>query len=688
MKRALLAASVFALMAGTVAITVPVVVAAPAPTTTVSVPEKADNFQLTDQTRLAHELYYFKAAPAIVVMTQSNGSKLSRTAAAELEKLQAAYKAKGVLFYMLNSNLSDTRDAAAAEAKAQGFDIPVLMDEYQLVGESLGVKTEGEVFVINPKDGFRIAYHGPLDERFNAAAPNVKAAAKDAYAANAIDAVLAGTAVARSRIDVKVGKAVAFPERARAQDFAKISYSKDVAPILQQKCVTCHQKGGIAPFAMDSYEVVKGFAPMIRESVRTDRMPPYFADPHIGKFKNDQAMTTQQTKTLVHWLEAGAPRGTGEDVLKTHAGEAPEWPSYLGKPDVIVDIPSFDVPAKGIVAYQNQRVDNPFKEDTWLKAISIKPGDRSVLHHVVSNWSPDPKLPRSKLPGGSVGSYTPGAEAQIMGDNAGAPVPAGGKLNFQMHYTTTGKTATDKTQVGFYTMKAPPKFIKRSTVIGDFALSIPAGESRHKEIAYLTAPADMYLYTLYPHAHYRGYHVELKQKTPDGKETMLLSLPKYDFNWQRDYDPVEPLLVKKGTKLIATWVYDNSPANRTLHLETKDDAGAPLPSYTNNVTWGEQTYQEMMYFRVNYRWADETVDNVRNDLQQQLMSTQMIGSLDDNADDLIQPEELRGPMASMKARFADLDLDKNGGLDAKEFAGGNSGAARFARPSAEDTPDL
>jgi hypothetical protein len=601
--------------------------------------------------------------------------------------LQAAYKARGVLFYMLNSNLSDTRDAAAAEAKSQGFDIPILIDELQLVGESLGVQKEGEVFVIEPKSGFKIAYHGPLDERFNKASPNLKAAAKEAYAANAIDAVLAGKAVATSRVDVKAGKAIAFPERAKAADFSKISYATDIAPILQDKCVSCHQKGGIAPFAMDSYEVIKGFAPMIRESVRTDRMPPYFADPHIGQFKNDQALTPKQTKTLIHWLEAGAPRGAGPDVLKEQAGEAPEWPAYLGKPDVVVDIPAFDVPATGIVAYQNQRVDNPFKEDTWLKAISIKPGDRSVLHHVVSNWSPDPKLPRSKLPGGSVGSYTPGAEAQVMGDGAGAPVPAGGKLNFQMHYTTTGKASTDKTQVGFYTMKAPPKYIKRSTVIGDFALQIPAGEARHKEVAYLTFPADAYLYTLYPHAHYRGYHVELKQKTPDGKETMLLSLPKYDFNWQRDYDPVEPILVKAGTKLIATWVYDNSPDNKTLHKETKDPTGSPIASYTSDVRWGEQTFQEMMYFRVNYRWADESVDNIRNDLQSKLMSSMSIGALDDNADDLVQIDELRGPMAGMKARFADLDLDKNGGLDAKEMSAGNAVPA-FARPSAEDNPDL
>jgi hypothetical protein len=684
MKRALMASTVAAALLGAAAIAT-VAIAAPAPTTVVSVPERADNFQLTDHTRLAHELHYFKTAPAIVLMTQSNGSKLSRNAAAELEKLQASYKAKGVLFYMMNSNLGDTRDATAAEAKAQGFDIPVLMDEYQLVGESLGVQKEGEVFVIDPKNGFKVAYHGPLDDRFAKPTPNPKAKVGDAYTAKAIDAVLAGKPVAAPRVDVKAGKTIAFPERARAADFAKISYSKDIAPILQDKCVTCHQKGGIAPFAMDSYEIVKGFAPTMRETIRTDRMPPYFADPHIGQFRNDQGMTAKQTKTLVHWLEAGAPRGDGPDVLKENAGVAPEWPSYLGKPDVIVDIPAFNVPATGIVQYQNQRVENPFKEDTWLKAISIKPGDRSVLHHVVSNHMPDPKLPRSKVPGGSVGSYTPGAEAQVIADGAGAPVPGGGKLNFQMHYTTTGKPSTDRTQVGFYTLKAPPKFIKRSTVIGDFGMVIPAGEARHTEIAYLTFPADAYLYTLYPHAHYRGYHVELKQKTPDGKETMLLSLPKYDFNWQRDYDPVEPILVKAGTKLIATWVFDNSTNNKTLHKETKDAEGSPIASYTVDVQTGEQTYQEMMYFRVNYRWADETVDNIRNDLQTKLMQSMSIGMLDDNADDLIQKDEMKGAMASMKARFDDLDVDHNGGLNAKELAAGGGGS--FVRVPL-DQPDL
>ena len=648
MKRALLASTMAVAIAGVATVIGFSAVAAPAPSITVSVPERADNFQLTDHTRLSHELHYFKDAKAIVLMSQINGSDVSRKAAAELEKLKASYADKGVLFYMINSK--DKRDAAAAEAKSQGFDIPILVDELQLVGESLGVQREGEIFVVDPKNSFKIAYHGPLKET-----------------AAAIDAVVSGKAVANARIEVKSGATIAFPERARSAEFKNISYSKDITPILQDKCVTCHQKGGIAPFAMDSYDVVKTMAPMIRESVRAERMPPYFADPHIGKFQNDQGMTAAQTKTLIHWIEAGAPRGAGEDFLKTKAGEAPEWPSYLGKPDVIVDLPEFHVPATGIVEYQNQKVDNPFKDDTWLRAISVKPGDRTVVHHVVSNHVPDPNRPKAKIPGGSVGSYTPGAEAQVIAKDAGAPVPGGGKLNFQMHYTTTGKAATDRTQIGFYTLKAPPKYIKRSTVIFDFGLQIPAGEARHKEVAYITAPADMYIYTLYPHAHYRGYHVELMKKTPDGKEEMMLSLPKYDFNWQRDYDPVEPILVKKGTKLIATWVFDNSTNNKKLNASNKDSEGSPIASYNDVVRTGEQSHQEMMYFRINYRWADETVDNVRSDLQQQLMASASFGMIDDNYDGLIQENELKGMLASLKPRFKALDTDNSGALDPEEL---------------------
>ena len=643
-----------ALMAATVATHASAPAASPA-----AVGAHVDDFQLTSAADLmAYQLYYYRYAPAVVLMSRVEGSKVSAAAAAKLETFKAKYAEQGVLFLMIDSSLGQSREAAAAQAAKEKLTIPVLMDEQQLVGESLGVKREAEVFVLDPKS-WRVAYHGPVENT-----------------AQAVDAVMAKSAPAITQAAVITGKTIAFPGEAMKADFAKISYSHDVAPILQQKCAACHISGGIGPFPMDSYEVIKGFAPMIRETVRTQRMPPYFADPHIGVFKNDQGLTGVQKATLVHWVEAGAPRGDGPDPLLENKGKvAPAWPVSLGQPDVIVDLPAFKVPASGLVEYQWDRVPNPFKENTWLKAISIRPGDRRVLHHVVSQWSPNPGDPTAKIPGGSVGSYTPGAEAQIIPADAGAPIPAGGKLNFQMHYTTMGKESVDTTKVGFYTLKTEPKYIKRSMVIAAPGLYIPAGEARHKEVAYMTFPADAYLYTLYPHAHYRGMHVELKQRTPDGRETMLLALPKYDFNWQRDYDPIQPILVKAGTKLIATWVYDNSdhnPAN---------------PDAKRNVTWGEQTPDEMMYFRVNYRWADETVEHIRPDLDAKLRASELIGGLDSNLDGFIEPEELKGPLARLKPRFAALDKNHDGKLDASELTAVN--IFQMARSkNKDDNPDL
>jgi len=398
---------------------------------------------------------------------------------------------------------------------------------------------------------------------------------------------------------------------------------------------------------------------MIREAVMVDRMPPWDADPHVGKWSNDTALTPEQSKRLIHWIEAGAPRGTGDDILKTQEGQAPDWPAELGQPDVIVQLPQFSVPASGAVEYQSMQVANPFEGDAWLRAVAFKPGARTVLHHITSSYSADRTAPKARLPGSSVGSFVPGAGIQLYNEGTGAPVPAGGKLRYSMHYTPTGKAATDATQVGYYLLKTPPEVIRRAAVISDAGLRIPAGEARHKEISYLEFPADAVLYSVHPHAHYRGFQVELVQKTPDGKTTPLLSVPKYDFNWQLDYDLAEPLLVKAGTKLIVTWVYDNSTNN----------LANPDPKV--EVTSGEQSWEEMMYFRVNYRWADETSSNVRDDLQAQLIATRAIGSIDDNIDGKVQIGELRGTVATMKARFADLDLNKDGGLDAKEFAAGS-----------------
>lgn len=659
MNKLIITTAMAAVLAG--AVSVVSVQAAPAEQ---AIPERVGEFQLTDTNRLAHDLNYFKYASAIVFMSQTNGSKLSRDAAAELAKLQAAYKDRGVVFYMINSNTGDTREATAAEAAANQFAVPVLMDDLQLVGESLGVKREGEIFVVAPrKDGFHIVYHGPLDDRFAKASYNPKAKPKDAYAAKAIDAVLSGGAVAKARVTVAAGKEIAFAARPKATD---ISYHDTIAPMLQSKCVSCHQKGGIGPFAMNSYDVIKGYAPMIKESVMGRRMPPWFADRHVGTWANDMGLSASETRTLIHWIDAGAPRGVGEDILQTQAGEAPEWPAALGKPDIVLKLPSYDIPATGVIPYKRATVDNPFPSDVYIRAIAFKPTARPVLHHITSGYVPDPKQP-AKIPSSSVGSFVPGAGIQIYQDGIGAPVPVGGKFSYSLHYTSTGKAMTDETEIGYYFTKQTPEIIRREAIISDAGINIPAGEARHREVSYLLLPADITLYSVHPHAHFRGYQMEMTAVTPDGKETPILSVPKYDFNWQLDYDLKAPMTIKAGTKMVVRYTYDNSEHNKNLNLQTKDADGNPLPSYTTNVKWGEYTYQEMFYYRMNYRWNEETSSHVRKDLQDKLMQSRTFGMLDDNLDGKLSKAEVQTRSAQIFAKFDEADTNHDGAIDMAEL---------------------
>jgi mono/diheme cytochrome c family protein len=608
--------------------------------TQVKVPEKVDNYRLVDQNSKAQELYYNKNAAAVVIVSWANGAFSNDTASA-VEALKAKYAGKNVRFFMLDSTLSDNRDAIIAAAAKASLSIPVMLDDNQLIGESLGVSKVGEAFVIDPKT-WKVAYHGPIDDRFAARAPKPKAAVKNAYVANALDAMIAGQPVKVSEAKLD-SPAIAFPERNRQADFVKISYTKDVAPILAKNCVACHSEGGIGPFAMDSYEKVKGFAPTIREAIRTDRMPPYNADPHVGKFANDMNLSNADAKTLVHWIEAGAPRGTGDDVLKINAKPAPEWP--LGTPDMIITLPAFKVPASGVVDYQNPGVDNPMTEGRWLRASTVKAGDRRAVHHLLSN---------------GVGGYAVGAESTEYPAGTGSWVAAGQKFRFQMHYTPYGKETTDVTRVGlyFYPKGQEPSVVRRSAVIANPGIEIPPGEARHKEVAYITFPQNATLYTVFPHAHYRGENAQVFLQKPGQKEELIVSLPKYDFNWQRGYDFATPLEIPAGSRIITRYEYDNS----------RDNPANPDPTIT--VKWGEQSFEEMQYTALGFRWDDETVANQKPEYMTALNASRSIGIMDSNLDGKVEKDEVHGRMGEMlRANWDKLDANKDGFLDEKELAG-------------------
>jgi hypothetical protein len=613
---------------------------------------RVDNFTLLDQQGQSHELYYLTDKKAVVIMVQGNGCPITRQAWQALREVRAAYAARGIAFLMLNSNLQDDREAIAAEAREFGYDLPILVDEAQLVGEALGVTRTAETFVIDTKT-WNLVYRGPIDDRLTY--ERQQATAKHRYLADALDNVLAGRKVKVAKRD-SPGCIVNIPHRDDHLPVA--SYSQTIAPLLVKHCVECHRPGGIGPWAMTEYKKVKGFAPMIREVLRTKRMAPWHADPHVGAFLGDRSLPPADMAAIVHWVEAGAPRGAGPDPLTAVAAASSEWP--LGEPDLIVTLPAFQVPATGVVDYQNPMVGNPLDHAVWVRAAVVLPGDRSVVHHLLAGYSMPAAagrrvIPQADLFDNYLGGYTPGMEAYEFPQDTGVRLEPGGRFVVQVHYTPTGKATTDVTRIGLYFHKDAPRHILRHTVAVNPAIRIPAGEAAYEDSAYLPFHKEAILYSLFPHAHYRGHSMKFELQHPDGRRQLLLSVPKYDFNWQREYVLKEPVTIPAGSKLIYTTVYDNSAQHR----------GNPDP--TKTVPWGLQSWDEMLYGGVRFRWVDETSERPTHDTQLGRIQ-QLFGYADRNRDDRISVQELPEQMRPLLERAMGLfDINKDGALSTEEL---------------------
>ncbi|MBL8554127.1 MAG: redoxin domain-containing protein [Phenylobacterium sp.] len=611
-----------------------------------------DNFMLADTDYMGHELYR-SDAKVIVLISHANGCPIVRNLAPKIRALKAKYEGQGVEFLMVNSAVQDSVDDIAKEKAEYGFDVPILKDSNQLVGEQLGVTRTGEFFVVDPKT-WKVVYRGPLDDRLDYGSQ--KAVADHNWTADAIEAALAGRQ-AMAATKQSPGCLIDFPERGKV---AQISYAKEVAPILEKKCASCHTEGGIGPFALSSYEMAKGFSPMIREVLRTDRMPPWNVDAHVGKFADDKSLSPAEIKTLVHWVEQGAPRGAGPDPLVASAKKrvVQQWP--LGKPDLILEIPAYTIPASGVVDYQRPVVANPLTEGKWVKASTYVVSQRQGVHHFLSGYlkemPADGKGNESRW-GASMGGYAVGAESTLWPKNVGTYLAPGGAVGFQAHYTPFGKEATDKSLLGLYFYKdgEKPGLMMRNSVVVDNTIKIPAGEARHKETAYIDVPKEMLLYSAFPHAHYRGYASDLWVQAPDGTKTRILAMPRYDFNWQREYTFAQPLKIAAGSKLIANYWYDNSKKNPAN------------PDASKTIVWGDQSWEEMFYTAIRYRWTDET--SAKQVEYDKLMDeTRLLGMFDDNMDGKIEVAEFKGELGDkLKPYFAQMDQNKSGAVENSEL---------------------
>jgi len=390
-----------------------------------------------------------------------------------------------------------------------------------------------------------------------------------------------------------------------------VTFYKDVLPVLQKNCQTCHRPGEAAPMSFLNYDTARPWAKGIKTAVITKKMPPWYADPHYGKFSNDRSLSQAEIDTLVSWADTGAQAGNLKDAPKPT-----EWIEgwRISKPDTVLSMSvPFNVPASGTIDYQYIVIPTGFTEDKYVQLAEARPGNPALVHHIIafirepgSPWLKDakpgiPVVPRERQrqaeasgnqnrnqDGGGFGGdflagYAPGTLPNTLKPGQAKLVKAGSDIVLQMHYTANGTAGSDVSKIGivFATVKPTERVLTLAAVNGNFA--IPPGDPNYRVDSKITLQDDSTLINLLPHMHFRGKDFEYRVTYPSGEKETLLAVPHYDFNWQLTYDLAQPKLLPKGTVIECTAHFDNSANNKYN------------PDPTKEVHFGEQTWEEMMF---------------------------------------------------------------------------------------------
>jgi len=408
-----------------------------------------------------------------------------------------------------------------------------------------------------------------------------------------------------------VGVAATWPSliAVQAAPPAAPTFNKDVLPVLQRQCQECHRPNSIAPMSFMTYTDTRPYARAIEKAVVSKTMPPWFADPAVGHFKNTKLLTDSEIDTLSAWAKNGAPEGDAKDK-PAPVTFIEGW--TIGQPDIIVQFPKeIQLPATGTIDQSNLVVKAHFTRDMWVKAAEVRPGNAKVVHHMKAIIRPPHSTWLATVPEGELyvpqrgeggdrtvpqpsasgplpvqdilAKYNPGVSGQnFTVGNAAKFIAAGSDIVFEIHYTTTGKPETDRSMVGIVLADGPPP-VRHLTVTGtnNGSIDIAPGDPNYEIQGVATLAADAKLVWVQPHQHYRGRYFEMRVVYPNGEITQVLKVPNYRFDWQVGYELAEPLDLPKGTRLETLGRYDNSAANRFN------------PDPTARVRFGLQSNDEM-----------------------------------------------------------------------------------------------
>jgi peroxiredoxin len=526
---------------------------------------------------------------AVIVGFLGTECPLSSLYVPRLEKLAQRFGPQGVAVIGICSNVQDSITELAAYARKHDLTFPLLKDAGNHLADGFGATRTPEVFLLDHERTIR--YCGRVDAQFTfgSGVGLASPVAQRDDLAIAVEELLAGRPVSVPATEPKgclIGRA------REAKDNSPVTYTNQIARLIQKRCLECHREGQIAPFAMTSYEEVAGWGDMIAEVVRERRMPPWHANPAFGRFSNENRLSDDEQALIQTWVKNGCPEGDPADLPAPRTFHE-SW--FMARPPdrvVFMTEEPVAVKAEGVEPYRNYAADPGFTEDTWVKLAECMPGNRAVVHHNVVFIKP-PGSPDDKF-GGDDGTtrglaflagFAPGTRPLVSPPGWAIRIPAGSKLVFQMHYTPIGIPQTDRSSVGLALVDRKDVTHQMITTNVQYhALAIPPGEANYKVEADKPFRFDATLLSMYPHMHMRGksFRYELLTPGPEPTREVLLDVPQYDFNWQNSYILAEPRAIRAGTVLHCMAVFDNSGENLAN------------PDPTKTVRWGPQTWEEMM----------------------------------------------------------------------------------------------
>ena len=516
---------------------------------------KVGNFALLDQTGEFHELHYYSDFKAVVLFSHGLGCQIVRNQVPALAQLQSDFEARGVKFLGINANLQDDRDSIARDSAELNIGFPILVDESQHVARSLGIERTAEAILIETAS-WSIAYRGPIDDRLDYGVQRTSTG--QPFLRSAIESLLERRRISEPSVE-SPGCLIQF----RELDEADLSFSDSVVPILKRHCLSCHREGGVAPFAMDSYRTVYGWAPMMREVVRTRRMPPWSLDPHVGDFSSPNLLTPGEERVLLGWIDAGSPKQTAQDPLAAEKETAASsW--TLGEPDLVVEFEEQAIPATGLVPYRYVNAEINNQEGLWVRAAELRGTVPQVMHHalVFTNKGRSAARDARRWFRFVFADFAPGTGPDIWPEEIGRFLPPGSAVTLQIHYTPRGYSAVDRPRLGLYLHESRPRNELKVTALINYKILIPPYVRGFPVRAGRELQHDIVLYSIRPHMHYRGRSMRVWATLPGGENKLLLSVPNYIFDWQSRYTFSEPLFLPAGTRIEAEGVFDNSPQNR------------------------------------------------------------------------------------------------------------------------------